>query len=84
MFQLNVDFGQFSVSAMSVVATKDLVVGLAKAGVFGLLIGSISVSEGLGAELGATGVGKATQRAVIASFLAILVFGYMITRVCYR
>ena len=82
--QLNVDFGQFSASAMSVVATKDLVVGLAKAGVFGLLIGSISVSEGLGAELGATGVGKATQRAVIASFLAILVFGYMITRVCYR
>ena len=82
--QLNVDFGQFSASAMSVVATKDLVVGLAKAGVFGLLIGSISVSEGLGAELGATGVGKATQRAVIASFLSILVFGYMITRVCYR
>ena len=82
--QLNVDFGQFSASAMSVVATKDLVVGLVKAGVFGLLIGSISVSEGLGAELGATGVGKATQRAVIASFLSILVFGYMITRVCYR
>ena len=32
----------------------------------------------------APGVGKSTQRSVIASFLAILVFGYMITRVCYR
>ena len=52
--------------------------------VFGLLIGSISVSEGFGTEIGATGVGKATQRAVIASFLAILIFGYMITRICYR
>ena len=69
---------------MSVAKTRDIFVGLVKAGTFGLLIGSISVSEGLGAELGATGVGKATQRAVIASFLSILVFGYMITRVCYR
>ena len=82
--QLNVDFGQFASSAMSVVALKDLVVGLVKAAVFGLLIGSISVSEGLGTSLGAMGVGRSTQRAVIASFLAILVFGYMITRVCYR
>ena len=82
--QLNVDFGQFVSSAMTVVKTKDIFVGLAKAAVFGLLIGSLSVSEGLGTSHGATGVGKSTQRAVIASFLAILVFGYMITRVCYR
>ena len=82
--QLNVDFQQFAASAMSVVKTRDLVVGLVKSAVFGLLIGSISVSEGFGTELGATGVGKATQRAVIASFLAILIFGYMITRVCYQ
>ena len=82
--QLDVDFRQFSSSAMAVVTTKDLSVGLLKAGVFGLLIGSISVSEGLGTSFGATGVGKSTQRSVIASFLAILIFGYMITRVCYR
>ena len=82
--QLDVDFRQFASSAMAVVTTKDLFVGLLKAGVFGLLICAISVAEGLGTSLGATGVGKATQRSVIASFLAILVFGYMITRVCYR
>ena len=82
--QLDVDFRQFASSAMTVVTTKDLFVGLLKAGVFGLLIGAISVAEGLGTSLGATGVGKSTQRSVIASFLAILVFGYMITRVCYR
>lgn len=82
--QLDVDFRQFASSAMAVVTTKDLSVGLVKAGVFGLLIGSISVSEGLGTSFGATGVGKSTQRSVIASFLAILIFGYMITRICYR
>ena len=82
--QLDVDFRQFAASAMAVVTTKDLFVGLLKAGVFGLLIGSVSVSEGLGTSFGATGVGKSTQRSVIASFLSILVFGYMITRICYR
>ena len=82
--QLNVDFGQYMSSAMSIVKVKDLYVGLVKATVFGLAIGSVSVTEGLGTSLGATGVGKSTQRAVIESFLAILVFGYMITRVCYQ
>ncbi len=82
--QLNVDFGQYMSSAMSIVKVKDLYVGLVKATVFGLAIGSVSVTEGLGSSLGATGVGKSTQRAVIESFLAILVFGYMITRVCYQ
>lgn len=82
--QLNVDFGQYMVSAMTMATTKDLFVGLVKALVFGLLIGTIAVSEGLGTKYGATGVGRSTQRSVIISFLAILVFGYMITRVCYR
>lgn len=81
--QLRVDFGQFMSSALSIVAKKDLFVGLLKAGVFGLVIGTVSVAEGFGTKLGATGVGKATQRAVIVSFLAILAFGYMITRLCY-
>lgn len=82
--QLNVDFSQYMVSAMSMAKTRDLFCGLLKALAFGLLIGTIAVAEGLGTRHGATGVGKATQRAVIVSFLAILISGYMITRVCYR
>lgn len=81
--QLRVDFGQFMSSALSIVVQRDLFVGLLKAGVFGLIIGVVSVAEGFGTTLGATGVGKSTQRAVIVSFLAILAFGYMITRLCY-
>jgi len=82
--QLNVGFSQFLSSAMTMATNKDLFVGLVKAQAFGLLIGTIAVSEGFGATLGGTGVGKATQRAVIVSFLAILISGYMITRLCYR
>lgn len=81
--QLNVDFGQYMASAMSMAEEKDLAVGLVKAFFFGLIIGTVSVSEGFSAGRGATGVGKATQRAVIVSFLCILIFGYMITRLCY-
>ena len=82
--QLGVDFPQYISSAMSMAATKDLFVGLLKALVFGILIGTVSCAEGFGTDLGATGVGKSTQRSVIVSFLLILMFGYMITRVCYR
>jgi phospholipid/cholesterol/gamma-HCH transport system permease protein len=71
-------------SAMSMAEVKDLFVGLLKALTFGLVIGAISVSEGFSSGTDATGVGKSTQRAVILSFLSILVFGYMITRAFYR
>ena len=81
--QLNVDFGQYMSSAMSMARDKDLFTGLLKALVFGLLIGVISAAAGLGTRHGAIGVGKSTQRAVIVSFLAILISGYMITRAFY-
>ncbi len=82
--QLGVNFEQYMASAMSIAETKDLFVGLLKSLVFGIIIGTVSVAEGFGCEMGATGVGRSTQRSVIVSFLLILMFGYMITRVCYR
>ena len=82
--QLGVDFRQYMSSAISIAETKDLFVGLLKAGIFGMLIGAVSVSEGFGTSLGATGVGRSTQRSVIVSFLLILMLGYMVTRVFYR
>ena len=82
--QLGVNFEQYMASAMSIAETKDLATGLLKAVVFGLVIGTVSVAQGLGTRLGATGVGRATQRSVVISFLLILMLGYMITRICYQ
>ncbi len=82
--QLEVDFSQYISSAMSMAEVKDLFVGLIKAICSGLFIGIVSVREGLHTELGAMGVGRSTQRSVIMAFLAILVVGYMITRLCYQ
>ena len=62
---------------------KDLFTGLLKAAVFGVVIGTVSCHEGFETKLGAVGVGRATQRSVIISFLLILMFGYMITRLFY-
>lgn len=82
--QLGVDFSQYMSSAVGIAEVKDLYVGLLKALVFGLVVGAVSVAQGFGATLGATGVGKATQRSVIVSFLLILMLGYMVTRACYQ
>lgn len=82
--QLGVYFEQYMASALSVAETKDLFVGLLKSLMFGVIIGTVAVEEGFSTSLGATGVGRSTQRSVIVSFLLILMFGYMITRVCYQ
>ena len=81
--QLNVPFAQYMASAMSIAELKDLFTGLLKASVFGIVIGTVSCHEGFETRLGAVGVGRATQRSVIISFLLILMFGYMITRLFY-
>ena len=81
--QLNVPFSQYITSAMSIAEVKDLFTGLLKAAVFGIVICTISCHQGFATKLGAVGVGKATQRSVIISFLLILMFGYMITRLFY-
>lgn len=81
--QLNVPFSQYMASAMSMAEVKDLFVGLLKATVFGVVICTVSCHQGFSTSLGAVGVGKATQRSVIISFLLILMFGYMITRLFY-
>ena len=81
--QLNVDFRQYISSAMNIAEVKDLFVGLFKATVFGLVIGTVSCHEGFATRLGAVGVGRATQRSVIISFLLILLLGYMVTRLFY-
>lgn len=81
--QLNIAFDQYMAGAMGFATVKDLFVGLLKAAVFGLVVGTVSCHEGFSTRGGAVGVGRATQRSVIASFLLILMFGYMITRAFY-
>lgn len=80
---LNVDFNLYLRNARDAVKLKDIYGGLLKAFVFGTAIAAVSCSQGLRAENGAAGVGQATMRAVVVSFICIVVFDYLLTWMMY-
>ena len=81
--QLGVSVQAYMDNATQFATNKDLYVGLFKAALFGVVITTVSCHQGFMTSEGAVGVGKATRRSVIISFLVILVLGYVITRLFY-
>jgi phospholipid/cholesterol/gamma-HCH transport system permease protein len=85
--QLGVSYQTYFDGARATLATghvlgflsKHVYTGLVKAFVFGILIGVVGCAQGLRAEGGALGVGRAVRRAVVASIVLILVLGYYMT-----
>ncbi len=63
---------------------KAVYVGLLKASVFGMLASILSCANGLKAENGAIGVGKATRDSVVNAFIMVLIVGYFITGLFFR
>jgi len=60
-------------------ALRDLEMALTKGGVFGILIVFVACNEGLKAQEGAVGVGRATTEAVVKGSLAILIVNFFLT-----
>jgi phospholipid/cholesterol/gamma-HCH transport system permease protein len=58
---------------------NDILMGLCKALVFGLIIVIISCREGLNAKDGAVGVGRATTEAVVIGSLSVLIANFFLT-----
>ena len=81
---LNISYGLYYHVLLEHLHFKAVYVGLLKAFVFGLGISSISCAQGLRAENGALGVGRATRDAVVASFIMVLIIGYYITEFFFR
>ncbi len=82
--QLDVSLAAYMDNAVRFAENKDLYVGLFKSFVFGIMITVIACHQGFVTTEGAVGVGRATRRSVVISFLAILVIGYIITRLFYE
>jgi len=82
--QLDVAMAAYMDNAVRFAENKDLYVGLFKAFIFGIMITIIACHQGFVTSEGAVGVGRATRRSVIISFLSILVVGYVITRLFYQ
>ncbi len=80
---LNVDFNLYMKNAREALQLKDVYGGIFKSFIFGLSIASISCSQGLRAEHGAQGVGKATMKAVVISFILVLMFDYFLSWMIY-
>lgn len=62
---------------------KDIYTGLIKAFVFGIIIALVSCYEGLNTRGGAEGVGRATTRSVVISFILIILADCIITAIFY-
>jgi len=63
--------------------TTDIVTGLVKAAVFGILIASLACQLGLAVRGGASGVGNATTRTVVISIVALTIVDLAFTAVFY-
>jgi phospholipid/cholesterol/gamma-HCH transport system permease protein len=74
-----VDRGVFLENARWIVDSRDLLQGLTKATIFGCALSLISCFQGYFASGGAKGVGIGTTRAVVGSFVTILVLDYFLT-----
>lgn len=82
--QLGVGVTAYIDNATRFAQNKDLYVGMFKAFVFGIMITTICCYQGFSTTEGAVGVGRATRRSVIISFLSVLIVGYIITRLFYE
>jgi phospholipid/cholesterol/gamma-HCH transport system permease protein len=59
---------------------KDVLPGIGKTTVFGLIIGTVSCFHGFNTEHGTFGVGQATKTSVVASILLILISDVFLTK----
>jgi phospholipid/cholesterol/gamma-HCH transport system permease protein len=70
-------------NTMDFVRTDDVVSGLAKAAVFGLLVALMGSYNGYNSRGGAQGVGAATTNAVVSASVLILAFDYVLTELFF-
>ena len=81
---LDVPSGIYINNTIQQLKLVDFLTGLWKAGVFGLIIGSVACFNGLAVKGGAAGVGRATTWTVVLSILLIVISDLMFTTVFYR
>ena len=75
----SIDIADFVNKIQWIVAPKDIAAGMEKGAVFGLIFSSIGCFQGFFASGGAKGVGRATTRAVVISYVSIIIADYVIS-----
>jgi phospholipid/cholesterol/gamma-HCH transport system permease protein len=81
VFLMGLDPGVFMDRLQWLVDWDDVSQGLTKAMVFGVVVTLIACRQGFYAKGGAAGVGRATNRSVVHSAIAILMLDYLVTSI---
>lgn len=83
IYSLGFSPGSYLSQTWDVMTTMDVVSGLVKAGVFGLIVSLMGCYHGFNSGRGAQGVGAATTNAVVSASILILIFNYILTQVFF-
>ncbi len=81
--QLGLGPGLYVDTTLQFLTTKDVLTGLLKSVVFGLIISTVACHRGLSADGGAEGVGRATTDSVVTSFILIILADALLTGLFY-
>jgi phospholipid/cholesterol/gamma-HCH transport system permease protein len=76
----NMDYNAYITSVRSGISTADIIGGIVKPLVFGLIIGSISCYKGLTTEGGTVGVGRSTTNSVVLASIWVIIFDFFLSR----
>jgi phospholipid/cholesterol/gamma-HCH transport system permease protein len=79
--QISVSFQSYFTNLREVVELGDVLNGLTKSLVFGVVIGVVSCHQGLQTIGGPRGIGRSVTKAVVNSIVLILILDYFLTRV---
>jgi phospholipid/cholesterol/gamma-HCH transport system permease protein len=80
---LGVPYELYKTNTLHAVAVQDFLTGLAKAGVFGLILSALACYHGLSVTGGAAGVGRATTATVVQAVVAVIIADLLFTAVFY-
>ncbi len=83
IYKLGFDPTLYIRNTVDFVETLDVVSGLVKAAVFGLLVTLMGCYHGYNSRGGAQGVGAATTNAVVSACILILIFDYALTELFF-
>ncbi len=83
VYRLGIPSGMYLRMTFDSLQVKDLVTGLIKTLVFGMIIAMVGCLEGMRTEGGAEGVGKGTTVSVVTSFILILAADCLFTAIFY-
>ena len=76
----NQDYDVFLASVRNGITVEDIIGGVIKPLVFGLIIGSVSCYKGLSTTGGTAGVGRSTTSAVVLSSIVVIIFDFFLSR----